>query len=82
MPMRLILRIRSCPRTTSGTLPFSSVRYLVAAHRSVCRLILNEPAGKVALIVVKHTVELIVEAWYDHNRDVGATINQVCPSLS
>jgi len=40
-------------------------------------LILNEPAGKVALIVVKHTVELIVEAWYDHNRDVGATINQV-----
>ncbi|CUA69646.1 hypothetical protein RSOLAG22IIIB_04023 [Rhizoctonia solani] len=40
-------------------------------------LILNEPAGKIAMVVVKHTVELVVEAWYDHNRDVGATINQV-----
>lgn len=40
-------------------------------------LILNEPAGKIALVVVKHTVELIVEAWYDHNKDVGQTINQV-----
>ncbi|CAE6464046.1 unnamed protein product [Rhizoctonia solani] len=40
-------------------------------------LILNEPAGKIAMVVVKHTVELIVEAWYDHNKDVGATINQV-----
>ncbi|KAB5588066.1 hypothetical protein CTheo_8493 [Ceratobasidium theobromae] len=39
-------------------------------------LILNEPAGKIALVVVKHTVELIVEAWYDHNKDVGQTINQ------
>ncbi|KAG8709800.1 hypothetical protein FRC08_018045 [Ceratobasidium sp. 394] len=40
-------------------------------------LILNEPAGKIALVVVKHTVELIVQAWYDHNKDVGQTINQV-----
>ncbi|KAG8716996.1 hypothetical protein FRC09_014920 [Ceratobasidium sp. 395] len=40
-------------------------------------LILNEPAGKVALVVVKHTVDLIVQAWYDHNKDVGQTINQV-----
>ncbi|CAE6412941.1 unnamed protein product [Rhizoctonia solani] len=40
-------------------------------------LILNEPAGKIAMVVVKHTVELIVEAWYDQNKDVGATINQV-----
>ncbi|KAH7334385.1 heterokaryon incompatibility protein Het-C-domain-containing protein [Rhizoctonia solani] len=40
-------------------------------------LILNEPAGKIAMIVVRHTVQLIVEAWYDHNKDVGATINQV-----
>ncbi|CEL53878.1 hypothetical protein RSOLAG1IB_06660 [Rhizoctonia solani AG-1 IB] len=40
-------------------------------------LILNEPAGKIAMVVVKHTVELIVEAWYDHNKDIGATINQV-----
>ncbi|KAG9105406.1 hypothetical protein FRC07_009308, partial [Ceratobasidium sp. 392] len=40
-------------------------------------LILNEPAGKIALVVVKHTVELVVQAWYDHNRDVGQTINQV-----
>ncbi|CAE7126780.1 unnamed protein product [Rhizoctonia solani] len=40
-------------------------------------LILNEPAGKIAMVVVRHTVELIVEAWYDHNKDVGATINQV-----
>ncbi|KAF8667700.1 Het-C protein [Rhizoctonia solani] len=40
-------------------------------------LILNEPAGKIAMIVVKHTVELVVEAWYDHNKDIGATINQV-----
>ncbi|ELU39862.1 heterokaryon incompatibility protein HET-C [Rhizoctonia solani AG-1 IA] len=39
-------------------------------------LILNEPAGKIAMIVVKHTVELVVEAWYDHNKDIGATINQ------
>ncbi|QRW12015.1 heterokaryon incompatibility protein Het-C protein [Ceratobasidium sp. AG-Ba] len=40
-------------------------------------LILNEPAGKVALVVVKHTVELIVQAWYDESKDVGQTINQV-----
>ncbi|KAG8762608.1 hypothetical protein FRC11_008506, partial [Ceratobasidium sp. 423] len=39
-------------------------------------LILNEPAGKIAMVVVRHTVDLIVEAWYDHNKDVGATINQ------
>ncbi|CAE6472919.1 unnamed protein product [Rhizoctonia solani] len=40
-------------------------------------LILNEPAGKIAMVVVRHSVELIVEAWYDQNKDVGATINQV-----
>ncbi|QRW24652.1 heterokaryon incompatibility protein Het-C protein [Rhizoctonia solani] len=39
--------------------------------------LINEPAGKIAMIVVKHTVELVVEAWYDHNKDIGATINQV-----
>jgi hypothetical protein len=41
------------------------------------RLILNEPAGKIALVVVKHSVELIVQAWYKHDTDVGQTINQV-----
>jgi len=40
-------------------------------------LILNEPAGKIALVVVKHTVELIVQAWYKQDTDVGQTINQV-----
>jgi hypothetical protein len=45
------------------------------------RLILNEPAGKIALIVVKHTVELIVEAWFDRNKDVGQTINQASIQL-
>ncbi|QRV83280.1 heterokaryon incompatibility protein Het-C protein [Ceratobasidium sp. AG-Ba] len=40
-------------------------------------LVLNEPAGKIARVTVKHTVELVVQAWSDRNQDVGQTINHV-----
>jgi hypothetical protein len=39
--------------------------------------ILNEPAGKVAEVVVRHTVELVVEAWSDSNVDIESTLNDV-----
>lgn len=39
-------------------------------------LILNEPAGKVAQIVVEHTVNLIVQAWFDDS-DTDRVIDQV-----
>ncbi|KAF9508911.1 hypothetical protein BS47DRAFT_1349872 [Hydnum rufescens UP504] len=40
-------------------------------------LILNEPAGKVAMVVVKHSVELIVNAWYDTRVPVDQVIDKV-----
>lgn len=39
--------------------------------------ILNEPAGKVAKVVVEHTVRLVVEAWSDPYKDINATLNEV-----
>ncbi|KAH9178845.1 Het-C-domain-containing protein [Lactarius sanguifluus] len=40
-------------------------------------LILNEPAGKIAQVVVQYTVKLIVNAWSDDQSDPNGVINQV-----
>ncbi|KAI5122202.1 hypothetical protein M0805_002691 [Coniferiporia weirii] len=40
-------------------------------------LILNEPAGRVARVVVEHTVGLVVHAWYNPGDDPERTINEV-----
>lgn len=56
-------------------------------------MILNEPAGKIAQIVVQHTVNLVVEvilsypliimclnlakAWFDEGKDIHRTIDTV-----
>jgi Heterokaryon incompatibility protein Het-C len=39
--------------------------------------ILNEPAGRVAQVVVEHTVNLVVAAWSDQSRDIGRTLDEV-----
>jgi hypothetical protein len=39
--------------------------------------ILNEPAGRVAQVVVEHTVNLVVAAWSDPSRDIGRTLDEV-----
>jgi Heterokaryon incompatibility protein Het-C len=39
--------------------------------------ILNEPAGRVAQVVVEHAVNLVVGAWSDPSRDIGRTLNEV-----
>lgn len=39
-------------------------------------LILNEPAGKIAQVLVEHSVNLIVQAW-SNNDNIDNTINQV-----
>ncbi|THG93412.1 hypothetical protein EW145_g8383, partial [Phellinidium pouzarii] len=44
-------------------------------------LILNEPAGRVAQIVVEHVVGLVVHAWYDGDDDPEQTINEVLKSF-
>ncbi|ETW86830.1 hypothetical protein HETIRDRAFT_121390 [Heterobasidion irregulare TC 32-1] len=41
------------------------------------QLILNEPAGKIAQVVVQNTVNLIVKAWFDESEDPNQVINQV-----
>ncbi|KDQ14438.1 hypothetical protein BOTBODRAFT_32569 [Botryobasidium botryosum FD-172 SS1] len=40
-------------------------------------LILNEPAGHIAQIVVKHSVNLIVKAWYDQSINPRQVIDQI-----
>ncbi|KAL5529525.1 hypothetical protein ACEPAG_5510 [Sanghuangporus baumii] len=40
-------------------------------------LILNQPAGRVAKIVVEHTVGLIIKAWYEDEQDIDHVINAV-----
>ncbi|THH19681.1 hypothetical protein EW146_g1532 [Bondarzewia mesenterica] len=40
-------------------------------------LILNEPAGKVAQVVVRYAVNLLVKAWSDRNEDPDQVINQI-----
>ncbi|KAH9858257.1 heterokaryon incompatibility protein Het-C-domain-containing protein [Lenzites betulinus] len=40
-------------------------------------LILNEPAGKIALVVVQHSVKLLVDAWYNDNTDVDRVIDEI-----
>jgi len=40
-------------------------------------LILNEPAGKIAQIVVQHTVNLVVNAWFDDRRNPDQTIDMI-----
>ncbi|KAF7302983.1 Heterokaryon incompatibility protein het-c [Mycena kentingensis (nom. inval.)] len=39
-------------------------------------LILNEPAGKIAILVVKHSVEIIVQAW-SNNDDPNRAVDQI-----
>ncbi|RDX51974.1 Het-C-domain-containing protein [Lentinus brumalis] len=39
-------------------------------------LILNEPAGKIALVVVQHSVKLLVQAWSD-NSDADRVIDEI-----
>ncbi|KAL4251519.1 von Willebrand factor A domain-containing protein 7 [Abortiporus biennis] len=40
-------------------------------------LILNEPAGKIAQLVVQYSVKLIVDAWFNDNVDPDQVINQI-----
>ncbi|KAK9898368.1 Het-C-domain-containing protein [Cystobasidium minutum MCA 4210] len=42
---------------------------------------LNEPAGLVAIEVVKHTVPLIVQAWGDHSIDADQVITVILQAL-
>jgi len=44
-------------------------------------LILNEPAGKVAKVVVEHSVNVIVAAWTDQNQDPNEAINKVLEAM-
>ncbi|KAH9965181.1 heterokaryon incompatibility Het-C [Russula dissimulans] len=44
-------------------------------------LILNEPAGSVAKIVVRHTVRLVVSAWDDPSVNVNSTIDDITQCL-
>ncbi|KAK7063818.1 heterokaryon incompatibility protein HET-C [Favolaschia claudopus] len=39
-------------------------------------LILNEPAGKIAMLVVKHSVNIIVQAWSD-NSDPSRAVDEI-----
>ncbi|KAJ7705120.1 Het-C-domain-containing protein [Mycena metata] len=39
-------------------------------------LILNEPAGKIAMLVVEHSVKIIVQAWSD-NTDPSRAVDQI-----
>lgn len=47
-----------------------------SCHQDHFALILNEPAGLVAIVVVKHVVNLVVQAWYDDS-DIDQIIEQV-----
>jgi hypothetical protein len=40
-------------------------------------LILNEPAGKIAQVLVQYTVKLIVNAWFDARSNPDQVIDQV-----
>jgi len=44
-------------------------------------LILNEPAGKIAQVLIQYTTKLIVEAWFDYNSNPDRVIDKVCTSL-
>ncbi|KAK4049100.1 hypothetical protein OIO90_005570 [Microbotryomycetes sp. JL221] len=44
-------------------------------------LILNEPAGRIAQIVVEHTVKLIVKAWEDQSKDVNRIATEILGCL-
>jgi len=49
---------------------------LISLFQDHFGLILNEPAGKIAIVVVQHTVNLIVRAWND-NSNPDEVINRV-----
>ncbi|KAJ8480697.1 hypothetical protein ONZ51_g6470 [Trametes cubensis] len=40
-------------------------------------LILNEPAGKIALVVVQYSVKLLVDAWFNDEVDPDRVIDQI-----
>ncbi|CDO73164.1 hypothetical protein BN946_scf185007.g219 [Trametes cinnabarina] len=40
-------------------------------------LILNEPAGKIALVVVRNSVKLLVDAWFNDNVNPDQVIDQI-----
>lgn len=46
------------------------------AFRRSFALILNEPAGQVAVLVLKHAVGLVVKAWDDTSMDPNAVASQ------
>lgn len=75
------------PRASDPTHSFLSKDHFVRirAHRMrqaltpFQNLILNEPAGNLAMIIVKHTVSLVVKAWADtsvHPRSVTEDVLQ------
>ncbi|KIP11709.1 hypothetical protein PHLGIDRAFT_27734 [Phlebiopsis gigantea 11061_1 CR5-6] len=40
-------------------------------------LILNEPAGKTAQVVVRYSVKLIVDAWFNDNEDPNRVVDEI-----
>ncbi|KAK4047692.1 hypothetical protein OIV83_005200 [Microbotryomycetes sp. JL201] len=44
-------------------------------------LILNEPAGRIAQIIVEHTVKLVVKAWEETSKDPNAVAREVLECL-
>jgi hypothetical protein len=44
-------------------------------------LILNEPAGNLAMIIVRHTVNIVVKAWSDNSMDVRRATSEVLECL-
>lgn len=47
------------------------------AHRCSFALILNEPAGQIAIIILSYTVKLIVKAWEDSSQDPREVARQI-----
>ncbi|TFY71829.1 hypothetical protein EVG20_g1176 [Dentipellis fragilis] len=41
------------------------------------QLILNEPAGKIAQVVVQHSVQLVVQAWFDDRSNPDQVIDRI-----
>jgi hypothetical protein len=78
--MRQTPRTRSYPRHVNFLAqPDDHCSSFVQDHFA---LILNEPAGKIAQVVVENSVNLVVEAWGDHNKNDDEVVNQVRFTLS
>ncbi|KAG8965532.1 hypothetical protein FRC03_000442, partial [Tulasnella sp. 419] len=44
-------------------------------------LLLNEPAGEVARVVVQHSVNIVVKCWFDQNQDKDQAINRILEAI-